>query len=301
MSRRLVSLTGHEMPLSKGRLCVGTDPAAEVPVTPGTGLQARHFIIDTTGEVARLHACEGGETWLNGQPVQEAELRSGDLISAGALEVRFVDDEAQIGARSLPENPVGSVPTLAPPKKAAFEGAVLMVGGLALCLVAMWAAYEGLMMPVRELRPEDVITREARLISIQPHPGWLQAHFDGLPGCAVEMPKGLFARLFHQLWPCREELCGNKGWPAVVGFERSVLQAAGDSRGEPRRMLIITLEVNGESQRTLSQHNAIQRDAAGIPWLAVLPLIMLGVFIGSAGHDKWKAAHSMRRYTARSV
>ena len=57
MSLRLVSLTGHEMPLSKGMLCVGTDQAADVPVTPGTGLQAMHFIIDTTGEVATLEAC----------------------------------------------------------------------------------------------------------------------------------------------------------------------------------------------------------------------------------------------------
>jgi hypothetical protein len=261
-------------------------------------MRPRHFAIDTMGAVARLHVLEGCETWLNGQPVREADLSSGDLISAGVLEVRFVDDQA---TKSVAVAPARAVFIPAVNVEDARGGAGVMIAGLALCLLALWMAYQGFLVPVRQLRPEDVVSREARLLSIQPHRRWLEAHFDSPPGWPVEMPRSLFASLFHVSWPCREELCGERGWPAVVGFERSALHGpATDLVGEPLRLRIVTLEVNGTAHRTLRQHNASLRDTASTARLTVLPLLMLGGFIVATGHSKWRSAREAKSVVGRA-
>lgn len=175
-----------------------------------------------------------------------------------------------------------------------------MLGALVLIGMAIWMGYIGFIAPVPHLEPTDVVTREARLLSIQPHRGWLEVHLDMPYGKRpVELPKRLFGSLFHVSWPCREELCGKNGWAAVLGFERSVLNGpASDLAGQPMRLQIVTLEVNGVVHGDLSQHNASMRNAASAARLTVLPLIMLAGLIATMGHGKWRTARSSLHYAA---
>ena len=168
-----------------------------------------------------------------------------------------------------------------------------IVGALAFLSLAGWMGYLGFGAEIRPLSAGDVVTREARLLSVQPHRNWLEAHLDQPPGRPVQMAKGLYASLFHTSWPCREEACGKAGWPMVIGFDRSELS------GTSERLQIVTLEANGTTHRTISQHNADLRETAINARLAMMPLLMLAAFFGIVGHGKLHAAQTSRHHPAK--
>lgn len=93
MSRALVALTGHSMPLSGGEICVGTDPSVQIPVRADLGLLPRHFAIAQREGGWYLGAYEGAAVWVNGLPVSVTELHDGDQIVAGQLELTYRDEE----------------------------------------------------------------------------------------------------------------------------------------------------------------------------------------------------------------
>lgn len=172
------------------------------------------------------------------------------------------------------------------------SGIAFIVGTLALLITAARMVHPGFLVEIKPLKTADVVTHEARLLSVQPHQGWLQAHLDQPLGRPVEMPKSLFASLFHTSWPCREEACGKAGWPVVLGFDRS------NFRGTSGRLHIVTCEANGASHRTISQHNASLHAAVANARLTIIPLLMLASFVGILAYEKLRSAKSSRHHPA---
>jgi hypothetical protein len=207
MSRRLIASTGHEVPLRPGESCVGTDPAAEIPVLPATGMAPRHFVIHAMGSSCFLRVGPGCEVRLNSRLVETAQLLDGDLIEAGNLELRFIDGDRP---------PVADVAARRPPaavvmRKPAVEALPLMLASLLFLAAAGWAAWVGFIQPQESLHDRDVIVRKGRLFSLQPHRNWLQAHTDMGLDHPVEVSRQVCEALFGQSWLCREELCGKDG------------------------------------------------------------------------------------------
>ncbi len=172
-------------------------------------------------------------------------------------------------------------------------GIILLFVTLAFLIMAGWMGYLGFSTEIKPLSAGDVVTYEARLLSVQPRRKWLEAHLDQPPGRPVEMPKSLFASLFHTSWPCREEACGKAGWPVVIGFDRSELSSTSE------RLQIVTLEANGTTHRTISQHNAGLRETAANARLSIIPLLMLAGFFGIVGHGRLHAAQTSRHHPAK--
>ncbi len=66
----------------------GCEPGLELPLE-GLGVWQRHFTIDWLPEGLVLEAGPDALLNINDSPVQRAILRNGDIISLGALKIRF--------------------------------------------------------------------------------------------------------------------------------------------------------------------------------------------------------------------
>ena len=85
---------GESIPLKEGRNIVGCAPEADIYFTTGL-LAERHFLLTCNRKQVTLQR-EGGATLLNNAPVERAELKDGDLIFAGGLSIRYVEEGSLI-------------------------------------------------------------------------------------------------------------------------------------------------------------------------------------------------------------
>jgi pSer/pThr/pTyr-binding forkhead associated (FHA) protein len=95
MSRRLIVTGGsrdRELVLVDS-LIVGRDPACDVSEHNDPLLSRRHaaFSADSTHAIVRDLGSRNG-ILVNGTKVPEAQLRSGDVVQIGHLQVKFVDE-----------------------------------------------------------------------------------------------------------------------------------------------------------------------------------------------------------------
>jgi len=81
---------GETVPLKEGRNVVGSDPSAEIYFVTSL-LAGSHFSIVRKGRRIALER-DGGVTWLNNSPVERATLKDGDLIFAGGILFRYVEE-----------------------------------------------------------------------------------------------------------------------------------------------------------------------------------------------------------------
>jgi serine/threonine protein kinase len=100
MSAQLVITSGPDrgksFPLHAGQtLQIGRSQATATKLTDRT-VSRVHCEVEWDGRRARVHNISSGGTYLNGQPVTEADLRPGDVLRLGGTEAQFVasDDEA---------------------------------------------------------------------------------------------------------------------------------------------------------------------------------------------------------------
>ena len=71
---------------------MGRDPRNKVPLNDAS-VSREHLRIEFTGRDFRIvDLGSKNRTFLNGEPVREGLLRSGDLIGVGDSELRFEDD-----------------------------------------------------------------------------------------------------------------------------------------------------------------------------------------------------------------
>src|SRR5690349_6443194 len=73
---------------------IGRDPRSQVLLNDGS-VSRQHVRIEFTGRDFRLvDLGSRNRTFLNGEPVREGLLRSGDIVAVGDSEMRFEDDRA---------------------------------------------------------------------------------------------------------------------------------------------------------------------------------------------------------------
>lgn len=78
---------GHRI-VHRRRLEAGSDLSCAL-WAPLEGLAPRHAVFEDDGERVRVRALDGAPLRINGREVAEAELREGDLVEIGPLQVRF--------------------------------------------------------------------------------------------------------------------------------------------------------------------------------------------------------------------
>ena len=126
MAYFLVAPSGHAAELPHRPLCVGTDPAADIPILANVGLAPRHFVLVPQDRGFRLQSLTPeAVVKVNGTTVMNHELRVGDLIEAGLLAFRFQADPNAITEPPAPppppdvepvEPPAGLTPPPLPPE-----------------------------------------------------------------------------------------------------------------------------------------------------------------------------------------
>jgi transcriptional regulator with GAF, ATPase, and Fis domain len=80
----------------KGALTAGRDPRADIPLSD-TAVSRQHFRIESSPRGWRVvDLGSRNQTFLNGEPVQEAFLEDGDVLRAGDTEVRFESPGASV-------------------------------------------------------------------------------------------------------------------------------------------------------------------------------------------------------------
>ncbi|MEM9481161.1 MAG: FHA domain-containing protein [Verrucomicrobiota bacterium] len=114
---RLVAASGHGFELAFGENVIGVGPGVQVPVRGDLGLDARHYCIRKTSEGCELTDFQSSSgTWINGSKVSGiCTLKSGDVIQAGSLSLRYeasvaVEPETEKVATEEPKIPTASSP-----------------------------------------------------------------------------------------------------------------------------------------------------------------------------------------------
>lgn len=107
MPRFIDIASGYPLELQPQRMTFGTAADNSVPIAEGFDLCARHFqvtpvpggnlLVDMSGQQATL---------LNDEPVSQAMLRNGDVVTAGRMKLRY---ESQVVPPPLPPEPPPAV------------------------------------------------------------------------------------------------------------------------------------------------------------------------------------------------
>jgi pSer/pThr/pTyr-binding forkhead associated (FHA) protein len=91
---RYLEVQGHDrtltIPLEEDVIRIGRGLAADVRLDENS-VSRRHAIIDVSGGTTRLLDDRSSNgTFVNGMAVQQAELRSGDVIAIGRVQLRYL-------------------------------------------------------------------------------------------------------------------------------------------------------------------------------------------------------------------
>jgi hypothetical protein len=90
MPYRLIAQTGHSIELEPRPMVVGSDPAVEIPILATMRLAPQHFRVEPHGETHKVELLAAKDILaVNGMPVRDAVLASGDVIHAGDLELVY--------------------------------------------------------------------------------------------------------------------------------------------------------------------------------------------------------------------
>jgi hypothetical protein len=90
MPHCLVAPSGHQVPLGEKSLFVGSDPGSDIPIRAEFGLAPRHFALHHGAGNYRIVALSpSSPLYINDQPVEFYDLKSGDRIKAGRVELVY--------------------------------------------------------------------------------------------------------------------------------------------------------------------------------------------------------------------
>jgi|GEM_PF-3186236 len=314
------------MPLSGGESCVGSDPSVQISVRAEMGLLPRHFAITQLEGVWYLGAYEGAAVWVNGQPVSVTELRDGDRIVAGQLELTYREEPEMAVALSMPAL---ALMTTVPATLQMGTSALLGDGGAAPVPPMSEEAPERapMRMPARTKSQPPTVTGDSAggwsigrtvligVLMVVPggflgYGAWFdwpeplkqgdlvfqEAHI--LEATRHQPRKGM-SWMELQLDPSMnriielpEDLPFNPVWSrsmAKIGFVKKLYDDTHlNKQGQRVALKVITLEAGGKTYRSLNRHNVAEEGDHQI-WLLAAPFMLLvGVALLMTAWKNWK-------------
>lgn len=88
-------MAGKEFILYEPQTAIGSSPKCGVTLIKDPGIQPQHFMIaEAAGGRHQLAPYEGAQVLVNGAPVSQHTLRSGDVIQAGQTSIRYAERSA---------------------------------------------------------------------------------------------------------------------------------------------------------------------------------------------------------------
>ena len=96
------SSTRREIALNRSLLSIGRDPSNDL-VLPDAMVSRRHAVIEYRGSQYYLRDCNSSNgSVVNGDRVEERNLRDGDLVAIGTARLLFREDLPEAGAKVVP-------------------------------------------------------------------------------------------------------------------------------------------------------------------------------------------------------
>ena len=96
------SSTRREIALKGSLLSIGRDPSNDL-VLPDAMVSRRHAVIEYRGSQYYLRDCNSSNgSVVNGDRVEERNLRDGDLVAIGTARLLFREDLPEAGAKVVP-------------------------------------------------------------------------------------------------------------------------------------------------------------------------------------------------------
>jgi hypothetical protein len=162
----------------------GQGDRADFPVS-GDGIAAVHFAIESDGQLVWVHrlADTTAPVLVNEKPVEKAELRNGDTVTAGNTKVRI-----QIQGRNR-DKPVQKTPPPAPPRVATPQSQIVprdLPTGLTMYHDPGLGTSLATVLELLQLRFAPLLIANFRLAGVNP-PDWIAANDDLLAAAPAEV------------------------------------------------------------------------------------------------------------------